>query len=89
MRALDRALAWVLRLPVLVWRYGIGPVMPPACRYEPSCSRYALEALAQHGALRGAWLAARRVARCHPWGGSGYDPVPPTGAGPAGAGHRP
>ncbi|MDF1586728.1 membrane protein insertion efficiency factor YidD [Rhodospirillales bacterium YIM 152171] len=49
----------------------------PACRYVPSCSEYALEALAEHGALRGSWLALRRLARCHPWGGSGLDPVPP------------
>lgn len=81
MRALDRLLALLLRLPVLVWRYGIGPAMPAACRFEPSCSRYALEALARHGALQGGWLALRRVARCHPWGGCGHDPVPPARAG--------
>lgn len=49
---------------------------PPHCRYDPSCSRYAVEALAVHGLFRGGWLAARRVGRCHPWGGMGYDPVP-------------
>jgi uncharacterized protein len=81
MRALDRGLALVLRLPVLAWRYLVGPVMPAACRFEPSCSRYALEALARHGAARGAWLAVRRIARCHPWGGCGHDPVPPARAG--------
>lgn len=46
------------------------------CRYEPSCSRYALDALKQHGAFKGGWLALKRIARCHPYGGSGYDPVP-------------
>ncbi|WP_445376653.1 membrane protein insertion efficiency factor YidD [Niveispirillum fermenti] len=50
---------------------------PPRCRFYPSCSHYALEALSMHGAIRGGWLTLRRLARCHPWGGSGYDPVPP------------
>lgn len=54
----------------------ISLVLPPACRYEPSCSRYAYQAVERHGAIRGTWLAVRRLARCHPWGGSGYDPVP-------------
>ena len=49
---------------------------PSPCRYDPSCSGYALEALEQHGAARGSWLAVRRIARCHPWGGTGWDPVP-------------
>ena len=62
----------------LIWIYQstIGPALPPSCRYEPSCSHYAYTAIERHGALRGSWLAARRLARCHPWGGSGYDPVP-------------
>lgn len=50
---------------------------PSPCRFTPSCSTYALEALEVHGAARGSWLAARRLARCHPWGGHGFDPVPP------------
>jgi putative membrane protein insertion efficiency factor len=50
--------------------------LPPACRFEPTCSRYAYTAVERYGALRGGWLAARRLLRCHPWGGSGYDPVP-------------
>jgi putative membrane protein insertion efficiency factor len=54
----------------------ISPMLPPACRYAPTCSEYALEAFQKHGALRGFLLAARRILRCHPWGGSGYDPVP-------------
>lgn len=68
--------ARALRLPILVYRAAIGPWLPGACRYAPTCSAYALEALARHGALRGGWLALRRLARCHPWGGFGYDPVP-------------
>jgi len=50
---------------------------PSPCRFDPSCSTYALEALQQHGAARGSWLAVRRLSRCHPWGGQGWDPVPP------------
>lgn len=50
---------------------------PSPCRFDPSCSSYALEALSGHGAVRGSWLAVRRLARCHPWGGQGWDPVPP------------
>ncbi|MDE2773627.1 MAG: membrane protein insertion efficiency factor YidD [Gemmatimonadota bacterium] len=58
------------------YRVGISPGMPPTCRFTPSCSGYAQEAVRQHGALVGGWLTARRLLRCHPWGGSGYDPVP-------------
>ncbi|RJF89231.1 membrane protein insertion efficiency factor YidD [Oleomonas cavernae] len=73
----SRLLAAVLSLPVLIWRYLISPAMPPACRYLPSCSEYSLEALRVHGPIRGSYLTVRRLARCHPWGGHGYDPVPP------------
>ncbi len=58
----------------------LSPLLPPACRYLPTCSDYAQEAVVRHGAVRGSWLAARRLCRCHPWGGHGYDPVPPTGS---------
>jgi len=66
----------LLRGPILAYRYLISPMLGTNCRYLPGCSDYALEALEKHGALRGAWLSARRLARCHPWGGSGFDPVP-------------
>lgn len=59
------------------YQRGVSPMLPASCRYVPSCSSYAAEALQVHGAARGSWLAARRLLRCHPWGGSGYDPVPP------------
>ena len=66
-----------LALLVRAYQLLVRPLLPPACRYEPSCSHYAIEALHTHGALRGAGLAAWRILRCNPWGGSGSDPVPP------------
>lgn len=51
-------------------------MFPAACRYTPTCSQYAIEAINKHGAIKGLWLAIKRICRCHPWGGSGYDPVP-------------
>lgn len=71
---------WVGALPLLVvvrfYQYCISPFTPPSCRFVPTCSQYAVEALRKHGPLKGSWLTLRRLARCHPWGGSGYDPVP-------------
>ena len=66
----------MLRVAIRAWQLLLAPVLPPSCRYLPSCSHYADEAISRHGALRGSWLAVRRICRCHPWGGSGYDPVP-------------
>jgi putative membrane protein insertion efficiency factor len=62
--------------PIHLYRWLLAPLIGPCCRYLPSCSEYALEALARHGVLVGGWLALRRILRCHPWGGSGLDPVP-------------
>lgn len=59
------------------YRRAISPMTPPSCRYTPTCSAYAEEAVRRHGAARGGWLALRRLLRCHPFGSSGYDPVPP------------
>jgi putative membrane protein insertion efficiency factor len=69
--------ARVLLVPIRFYRRWISPVLPPTCRFEPSCSAYAVEALTTHGALRGSWLTISRLARCAPWGRAGYDPVPP------------
>ena len=69
---LGRGLAALVRL----YRRWVSPLTPPVCRFYPSCSAYAEEAFMRHGALKGAWLAIRRVLRCHPWHPGGYDPVP-------------
>jgi uncharacterized protein len=69
-------LSWTLGTLIRTYQFAISPLLPPSCRYLPSCSDYAVEAINRHGALTGLGLALRRLARCHPWGGSGYDPVP-------------
>ena len=66
----------VLIAPIHVYRYAISPLLPATCRYTPTCSQYAIEAIKKHGPLKGSLLAAKRIGRCHPWGGHGYDPVP-------------
>jgi uncharacterized protein len=69
-------LAHVLSAAVRVYQWTLSPFVGRQCRFDPTCSHYALEALSRHGAIRGGWLTLRRLARCHPWGGWGYDPVP-------------
>ncbi|GAP72078.1 ribonuclease P [Candidatus Symbiothrix dinenymphae] len=63
-------------LPIWFYKYCISPLTPASCRFAPTCSEYAIEAIKKHGALKGGWLAFKRILRCHPWGGSGFDPVP-------------
>ena len=75
-RLLGRLFAWPLLGLVALYRVAISPWLGNNCRFEPSCSAYAMEALKVHGAFRGTMLTAQRIARCHPWGGFGYDPVP-------------
>ena len=58
------------------WQLGPSRIIPPTCGYAPSCSEYAIQALTKYGALKGGWLTIKRLGRCHPWGGHGYDPVP-------------
>lgn len=69
-------LAWPLLLVIKFYRRFISPLLPPSCRYYPSCSAYGLEAIQLHGPFRGTWLTVHRIARCNPWGGEGLDPVP-------------
>ena len=71
-----KCIVWMLCLPILFYQRAISPFTPPSCRFTPTCSAYALEALRKHGPIKGLWLALKRISRCHPWGGSGYDPVP-------------
>jgi hypothetical protein len=66
----------VLIVPIRAWQLTFSKVLPPTCRYAPSCSAYTIEALQRHGPIKGLWLGIKRIGRCHPWGSSGYDPVP-------------
>ncbi|NDK55158.1 membrane protein insertion efficiency factor YidD [Pontibacter fetidus] len=73
-------MTWLLKKLLLgliwVYRHMISPLKPATCRYTPTCSTYALQAVTKHGPFKGGWLALKRIGRCHPWGSSGYDPVP-------------
>lgn len=73
---ISQLFARILILLVNVYQYGISPLMPGACRYTPTCSTYMVEAIRRYGPLKGGWMGMRRISRCHPWGGHGYDPVP-------------
>ncbi len=73
---LQRLVVALLILPIRFYQKFISPLTPPSCRYTPTCSQFAIEALRKHGIFRGSYLALRRILSCHPWGGHGYDPVP-------------
>ena len=75
MNFLSRLIRNLLRLSIRLYQLVISPMFPHSCRYLPTCSQYANDAIYQYGLLRGGWLAIKRLSRCHPWGGSGYDPV--------------
>lgn len=75
-RILSKALVLLLCVPIIFYQKFISPFTPPSCRFTPTCSEYAKQALRKHGPVKGLILAIRRLLRCHPWGGSGYDPVP-------------
>ncbi len=66
----------IVILPVAFYQYAISPLLPASCRFTPTCSEYTRQAILKHGLLKGGKLALKRISRCHPWGGSGYDPVP-------------
>ncbi|MBQ2856365.1 MAG: membrane protein insertion efficiency factor YidD [Bacteroidaceae bacterium] len=71
-----KLLTTLLLLPIRFYREYISPLKPPSCRFTPTCSQYAIEAIQRHGPFKGLYLSIRRILRCHPWGGHGYDPVP-------------
>ena len=79
-KRLWHAVKWLLIAPfvllIKIYQNGISPFLPPSCRYTPTCSQYCLEALRKHGLFKGGYLGIKRLLSCHPWGGSGYDPVP-------------
>ncbi|WP_052080730.1 membrane protein insertion efficiency factor YidD [Porphyromonas sp. COT-239 OH1446] len=76
LHALRLLASWMLLLPIYFYKAAISPLFPPACRFTPSCSTYAVEAIKRHGPIKGLWLAIKRILRCNPWGGCGHDPVP-------------
>jgi putative membrane protein insertion efficiency factor len=73
---MKKILSFIVLLPIYFYRYCISPLKPPTCRFTPTCSAYAVEAVRKHGPMKGIYLAIKRILKCHPWGGHGYDPVP-------------
>ena len=76
MKWLSRILSWLLVQPIRFYQLCISPLLGPSCRFTPTCSEYAKQAILKHGPIKGLYLAIWRILRCNPWGGSGYDPVP-------------
>ncbi len=76
MKWLLKILSYPFILLIKIYQKIISPLIGPKCRFTPTCSNYAVEALKKYGVFKGSWLAVKRIAKCHPWGGSGYDPVP-------------
>ncbi len=73
---IKKLLKYIPLLIIKFYQYCIRPFIPSACRYTPSCSEYGIQAINKHGAFKGSWLSLKRIFRCHPWGGNGFDPVP-------------
>ncbi len=71
-----KILSQIAILPVRVYQKFLSPLLPPSCRYQPTCSQYMIDAINEWGPLKGIWLGLKRIVRCHPWGGHGHDPVP-------------
>lgn len=71
-----KLLSFLLVIPIKLYQILISPILGPNCRYHPTCSQYSIEAINKHGPFKGTWLAIKRISSCHPWGGSGHDPVP-------------
>ncbi len=76
MKKIKRIISSILLLLIQFYQHSISPLLPPACRFVPTCSQYAIEAIQKYGPFKGSWLTIKRLLRCNPWGGSGYDPVP-------------
>jgi putative membrane protein insertion efficiency factor len=75
-KLIKKCLSTIFLALIRFYQVAISPLKPPSCRFTPTCSQYAIEAIRKHGPFKGLYLAIRRILRCHPWGGSGYDPVP-------------
>ncbi|MCX7862445.1 MAG: membrane protein insertion efficiency factor YidD [Bacteroidales bacterium] len=73
---IQKIISSIMLAVIKIYNYIISPVLPNACRYYPTCSKYATDAIKKYGPFKGGWLAIKRIVRCNPWGGSGYDPVP-------------
>ena len=73
---MKRIFSTLLIIPIKIYQIIISPLLGPSCRFTPTCSQYAVEAIQKYGPFKGSWLSFKRILKCHPWGGSGYDPVP-------------